>query len=178
MAGLEKLWPFKPPRAREDAERLVARVTQISRQPSFFGEGRVPDTLAGRLEVVTLNASLAFLRLRQDSALEPLSQHFADVLFSSFDAGLREAGVGDTAVPKRMRRIAADFYGRLNAYANALAKGDAAALERALSRNVLGAENAPFAVALSAYARANATLQAQAGPDALFRLDGWARAPA
>lgn len=177
MAGLGKIWPFGPSRARQDADRLVAAVTQISRQPDFYGEGRVADTLEGRLEMMTLMASLAFVRLRQEEGLAPLAQSFADTLFRSFDAGLREAGVGDTAVPKRMRRIASDFYGRLDAYSAALAAPDRPALEAAIARNMLGASAAPYAPMLADYVLAARARQAEAPAQSLFRLDGWGAAP-
>jgi cytochrome b pre-mRNA-processing protein 3 len=116
--------------------------------------------------------------LRAERRLEPLAQNFADCLFRHFDAGLREAGVGDLAVPKRMGVIAGDFYGRLRVYAEALAARDDAALEAALARNMLGvAPDAAFAGALRAYAVAAFDRQAAAPAEVLFRLDGWGSAP-
>jgi cytochrome b pre-mRNA-processing protein 3 len=58
------VWPFKRSKADADAERLLDAVTQASRQPALFGEGRIPDTLEGRFELMALNASLALIRLR------------------------------------------------------------------------------------------------------------------
>jgi cytochrome b pre-mRNA-processing protein 3 len=172
------VWPFRRSRAEEDAQRLLDAVTQISRQPAFFGAGRVADTLEGRLEMVTLHACLALIRLGQDAALAPLGQAFADVLFRHFDAGLREAGIGDTAVPKRMRKIASSFYGRLDAYAAALAAPEEAPLAEAVARNMLGVDAAsPFATVIARYARATVQAQTAAPVDALFRLDGWQAAP-
>src|SRR5215468_8450350 len=105
MSGLAAIWPFRPSRADRDADLLLSTVTQIARQPQFFGAGRAPDTLQGRLEMMTLHASLAFIRLGADAGAAPLAQVFADKLFRQFDAGLREASVGDLSVPKKMRRI-------------------------------------------------------------------------
>ena len=180
MSVLAAFWPFSRSRADADAAALLAAVTQISRQPCFFGEGRTPDTLQGRLEIMTLNAVLAFIRLESDPGAAPLAQAFADQLFRQFDAGLREAGVGDLTVPKRMRKIAGAFYGRVKVYAEALAAGDAAALEGAIARNLFGAEpgQAPFAVVLADYALRNRVQQGDADTSALFRLNGWASAPA
>jgi cytochrome b pre-mRNA-processing protein 3 len=162
MSAMKQVWPFR----------------RISRQPSFFGEGRVADTLDGRLEVVILHASLALVRLKREAALEPLAQAFTDVLFRNFDAGLREAGVGDLIVPKRMRKIAGAFYGRLDAYAANLAADRRSELEAALARNALSPEAASFAPVLADYAAATAALQAERSHEDLFRLDGWAPAPA
>jgi cytochrome b pre-mRNA-processing protein 3 len=166
-----KVWPFHRSRADEDAERLLLAVTQASRRAEFFGEGKVPDTLEGRFELMTLNAALALLRLRPETGAEPLAQAFTDKLFRLFDAGLREAGTGDTAVPKRMTKMAGAFYGRLEAYAVAL--GDQAALEAALARNVWGAASHPFAPALARYFSGVAARQASAPISAMFSAEAW-----
>lgn len=169
------IWPFRRSRADSDAERLLAVVIQVSRQPGFFGEGRAPDTLDGRLELMTLHAVLVLRRLQAEPGLAPLAQAFTDQLFRHFDAGLREAGVGDLSVPKRMRKIAGDFYGRRQSYCEALDLGDAEALAEALVRNIGLASS--FAPALAAYALACALKHQAAACEGLMRLDGWPLAP-
>jgi cytochrome b pre-mRNA-processing protein 3 len=171
-----RIWPFRRSRAEEDAERLLAAVAAASRRPDFFGENRVPDTLEGRFELVTLNAALALIRLRAAPGAEPLAQAFADRLFRYLDAGLREAGVSDTAVPKRMHKLAGSFYGRLDAYSRAFADiaGLEGALEGALSRNVWRVESHPFAALLAAYAADAARRQAAAPVAALWDPAFWA----
>jgi cytochrome b pre-mRNA-processing protein 3 len=167
------IWPFQPSKADADAARLLAAVTAVSRRTGVFGAGRVPDTLEGRFEVMTLNASLVLFRLRDDPGLTPLSQAFTDQLFRQFDAGLREQGVGDTSVPKRMHAMAGAFYGRLGAYTAALGDRDPAALARAISRNIFGVESHAFAPALAALALATLERQAQAQVDVLFAVQSW-----
>lgn len=166
------IWPFRTSRADRDAQALLETVTAVSRRPAFFGEGRIPDTLEGRFEVMALNGALALIRLRAEPGAEPLAQAFADKLFRHFDAGLREAGVGDLTVPKRMRKLAASFYGRLEAYAQAL-DGDAEALGLALARNALSNEQHPFAARLAGYAAAARETQAASPLAALFSTNGW-----
>ena len=173
-----KLWPFSRSKAQTDADRLVAVVSQISRQPGFYGAERTPDTMEGRLELLMLHGALAFVRLRREPELAPVAQAFADALFRHFDDGLREAGVGDLAVPKRMHKIAGDFYGRLDAYAAALAGNDQVQLADALSRNVLGKTQAGYAPVLAAYAAEVAAKQAENGSERLLFLDAWGQAPA
>lgn len=179
MTDLAAFWPFRPSRAQRDAEKLLGVVTQVARQPGFFGEDRAPDTLEGRLEMMMLHASLAFIRMRKELDAEPLAQAFADQLFRQFDSGLREAAVGDLSVPKRMRKIAASFYGRLDAYGAALKANDRSALTAAILRNVFAADAKAeaFAAVLSAYAAASAAKQAAAPLEALFAPDGWEKAP-
>lgn len=163
-------WPFRRSRVDEDAERLLGAVTAASRRAEFFGPGRIPDTLEGRFEFLTLNAGLALLRLRAAPGADALAQRFVDKLFRSIDAGLREAATSDTAVPKRMAKIAGEFYGRIQAYEAGLA--EPAALKAALARNILGAD-AAYSAALAAYAIALAARQAAAPTTALFAPEGW-----
>lgn len=163
------IWPFRRSRAQADAERLLDTVVAVSRNPAFFGAGRAPDTLEGRFEMMTLIASLALIRLQREPEMEPLAQAFTDKLFRHFDAGLREAGTSDTAVPKRMHKLAGDFYGRLKAYAAALEAGEAPPLSQAITRNLGAVEAGP----LAAYALDAATAQRSAPASALLEPDGW-----
>jgi cytochrome b pre-mRNA-processing protein 3 len=165
------IWSFRRSRVDEDAERLLQAVTAASRRPEFFGPGRIADTLEGRLELMTLHAGLALLRLRAEPGAAALTQQFVDKLFRSFDAGLREAAIGDTAVPKRMAKVAAGFYGRVQAYEAALA--DVPALEAAMLRNVLREDAAAYAKPLAEYAAKLAAWQAKSPLQALFAAEGW-----
>jgi cytochrome b pre-mRNA-processing protein 3 len=165
------IWPFHRSRADADAEALLSAVTQASRRPEFYAEDRFPDTMEGRFELIAVHGVLAMLRLQSDAGARPPGQAFADRLFSSIDAGLREAGTGDTAVPKRMHRLAGDFYGRLDAYGGALS--DASALEAALARNVWGLESHPFAATLAQYVVRAVREQADAPISAMFTMEGW-----
>lgn len=116
-------------------ERLYLRVAEAARQPAFYRDLQAPDTVEGRFELVTLCTQLAVRRLRALPAPAPdLAQDLVDAVFSHFDAALRELGVGDISVPKRMKTIASAFLGRAKAYEDAL--GDPDALRAALLRNV------------------------------------------
>jgi cytochrome b pre-mRNA-processing protein 3 len=91
--------------------------------------------------------------MRRLRALPPpandVAQDFVDTLFRRLDASLRELGVGDMGVGKRMKKLARSFYGRAQAYDEALDSGDAGALAEALGRNALGTGEP--ASALAAY---------------------------
>ena len=119
---------------------LYASLTEASRAPVFYARLGVPDTVEGRFDLLTLHTVLVLERLKQ---LPPpagdFAQDFVDDLFRRFDAALREMGVGDISVPKRMKRIASHFMGRAKAYHDALAEGGEA-MARTLARNVLGDE--------------------------------------
>jgi len=170
---------------RAQAQRLHETVVQVSRQPVFFGPGKVADTLQGRLEVVSLHAALALLRLQSEpqpagrsgaNGAGALGQLFTDILFRSLDAGLREAGVGDLTVPKKMRGIAQRFYGRLNAYGAALREPEDAALAKAIGRILWGEEAHPCAAGFARYMRDLHSALASRSLAELDRLDGWSAA--
>ena len=167
------IWPFQRAREDLDGEILLGQVTQVSRNVAFYGPEKVADTLEGRFEVVTLFASLAFVRMRAEPGAAALTQSFADGVFSQFDAGLREAAVGDLSVPKRMQKLAGSFYGRLQAYETALKAGDVAALGQAIGRNVFGDEGAPFAATLAGITATLAAKQARLPVSTLLTGDGW-----
>jgi cytochrome b pre-mRNA-processing protein 3 len=112
------------------AEGLAARLTARAREPIFFLELGVPDTLDGRFDLLTLHAWLVLERL---SAERDLSQSLIDTLFIQFDEGLRQLGVGDIGIGHRVKKMADAFYGRLKAYGEAKDEGELAA---AILRNI------------------------------------------
>ena len=121
--------------------RLYAAVVDASRHPALFESIGIPDTFEGRFESLTLHTALVLRRLQTDEAPGPaLAQDLVDTTFAHFDRTLREMGVGDTVVPKRMKQMAEAFYGRSNAYEKALAQ-DEVALAATLARNT-GARDA------------------------------------
>jgi cytochrome b pre-mRNA-processing protein 3 len=65
-----------------------------------------------------------------------MAQDLTDLAFHRLDQGLREIGIGDMGVPKRMKGLAKHFYGRAAVYHAALASGDCEKLIEALRRNV------------------------------------------
>ena len=143
-------------------EQLHGEIVAAARRPALYTDFQAPDTLDGRFEMIALHAGLVLRRLSAISGLgedtaQDLAQDLADCVFRHFDDALREIGVGDTSVPKRMKKMAEAFYGRNKAYAEGLADPISEGLEKALARNVYGVESladAPAAPALASYARA------------------------
>jgi cytochrome b pre-mRNA-processing protein 3 len=141
---------------RKIIERLNEEIVAAVRCPVFYEVGGVPDTFNGRFELLVLHAGLVVRRLRvlADPAPEA-AQTLIDTVFRNLDPALRELGVGDMAVPKRMKRLAEGFLGRSVAYDAGLRQADDAQLAEALSRNVYG--NGRPAEDLARYVRAAAT---------------------
>ena len=97
----------------------------------------MPDTLDGRFDLVALHAFLLIHRLQDAADPGPaLAQAVFDAMFSDMDNNLREIGVSDLSVGKRMRAMWEAFHGRAKVYASAIEAADHAALEAALARNV------------------------------------------
>ena len=123
---------------REAAELAYGRVVEHARQPGFFIDGGVPDTLDGRFELICLHAFLYLHRLkREQTRAASLGQRFFDTMFADFDRSLREMGTGDLSVGREVKRMAQAFYGRVAAYEEGLA-GDDSVLQPALARNLFG----------------------------------------
>jgi cytochrome b pre-mRNA-processing protein 3 len=110
-----------------------------ARLPGFYRDFGVPDTLDGRFDMIVLHAFLALHRLKRDGQAQgPVGQALFDLMFADMDASLREIGVGDLSVGKKVKRMATGFYGRVAAYDEGLASTGDTALEEALGRNLYG----------------------------------------
>ncbi|GJE53653.1 MULTISPECIES: ubiquinol-cytochrome C chaperone family protein [Methylobacterium] len=130
-------------RRAESRRRLIAglhmRIDRAAREPGLFRALSVPDTVEGRFEAVCLHVYLVLRCLRSLPLPAPdVAQDLVNAVFAQFDASLRELGVGDVGVPKRMKKLGAAFYGRANGYDAALDAGNRTDLALALGRNVLG----------------------------------------
>jgi cytochrome b pre-mRNA-processing protein 3 len=140
---------------RDAAMLLYHRIVEQARQPVFFATCGVPDTLDGRFELIALHEFLVLSRLKQEHArTAKLAQELFDIFFADMDRALRELGVGDLAVGKRVKHMATAFYGRIVSYERGLAADDAV-LGEALGRNLFGTV-VPLATdlaALSLYVR-------------------------
>ncbi|WP_336488510.1 ubiquinol-cytochrome C chaperone family protein [Methylobacterium nigriterrae] len=137
---------------RRAIETLHLRINEASRRPPLYTQLGVPDTVEGRFECLTLHVILALRRLnRLPPPAADVAQDLVNSVFLQLDASLRELGVGDFGVPKRMKKLGAAFYGRAGHYDAALDAGDAGALAAALARNVLGRDEPAAAAGLAAY---------------------------
>lgn len=127
-----------------------------AREPFLYATLGVPDTLDGRFDMVTITAFLLVHRLHADAPPgRDLAQAVFDAMFSDMDVNLREMGVGDLSVGRRVRAMWEAFHGRSKAYAAAMEAADDRALAEALARNVWrGAEPpANSAASLARYLR-------------------------
>src|SRR5262245_24430098 len=128
---------FKRKASRNSLRAVYGAIVAAARHPLLYAEWGVPDTLDGRYDMIVLHAVLVLDRLSDEGeAARNFAQGLTDEDFADMDRSLREMGVGDLSVGKKVRRMAEVFYGRARAYAQVLRAGDAGELAKALYRNV------------------------------------------
>ncbi len=169
---------------------LYGSIVAEARRPAYYTDFGVPDTVTARFDMIVLILALVERRLHAEPkpapgakvatgarAVEPweLARQLLDLFFSEMDGTLREMGVGDVAVPKRIVKLADAWHGRARAYDAALDAGDAEALAAALARNVYaGLADRPHAPALAErVARLGAHLAAVPIADVLAGRIAW-----
>ena len=173
MTGVRALLEYftKPrERARLAAEHYAALVAQARRRV-FYESFGVPDTLDGRFDLIVLHASMYLKRLRlAGPGGRTLAQAVFDQMFFNLDQSLRELGVGDISLPKKMRKMVSAFYGRAAAYDKALNEPNDEALAAALVRNIYAGvlPGAPAVKLLCAYLRDTSNALAAAPNEAML----------
>jgi cytochrome b pre-mRNA-processing protein 3 len=126
----------KPPE-QDFAAEVYRRTVEDARQPELFGVCGIPDSLDGRFDALALHAALMIDRLRREPDGESLAQAFFDAMFHHLDLTLREIGVQDLGVGRRIKIMAEGFHGRALAYRAAL-EGGPEPLAEVLRRNAYG----------------------------------------
>jgi cytochrome b pre-mRNA-processing protein 3 len=168
------LWPFnhfrKPRLApRGTIEAIYGMIVTQAREPLFYRDLAVPDTVNGRFDLLLMHLWLVLRRLKSTEAGKALSQALFDHFCNDMDDNLRELGVSDLKVPKKMQAFGEAFYGRTAAYDMALTEGHEA-LAQALCKNILNGENIEKARQLAAYAEM--AVAALAGADEAALVSG------
>jgi len=127
--------------------QLYTHAVRAAREPYFYAELGVPDTLDGRFDLVGLYACMVIRRLRTLPPKGPrVAQAVFDAMFSDMDINLREMGVSDMTISKKVRAMWEAFHGRAYAYEAPLAAHDPDALAAALTRNIWRGEPASGAL--------------------------------
>ncbi len=149
------LWPFNHFRKsrtplRGTIEAIYGMIVTQAREPLFYREFAVPDTVNGRFDLLLLHLWLILRRLKSASGGVALSQGLFDHFCNDMDDNLREMGVSDLKVPKKMQAFGEAFYGRTAAYDMALTEGREA-LAQAIDKNILNGGNIEKARQLATY---------------------------
>jgi cytochrome b pre-mRNA-processing protein 3 len=135
---------FTPSPTKHDAAVRYTALVQKSRNPLFYDDYGVPDTLDGRFEMILVHMMCEMHHVKTTDEDGSLRRALAEAFFDDMDRSLREMGVSDTGVGRRVKKMVEAFYGRIDAYEKLLVAGDSAALAEALKRNIYAAvEPAP-----------------------------------
>ena len=121
----------------ESVLSLYTNIVTQSRTKSFYRLYGVPDTINGRFDLITLHMFIVLRRLKElgDEGIK-LSQDLFDIMFADMDKNMREMGVGDLSVGKKIKVLATAFYGRIKAYDNGIAGLNDETLVACLKRNL------------------------------------------
>jgi cytochrome b pre-mRNA-processing protein 3 len=121
---------------RVDTTALWHLVVELAREPGWYTHGGVADTVEGRFDCITMVLALVLIRMEQEEQLRHATARLTERFVSDMDGQLRQNGIGDLVVGKRMGKLMEALGGRLDAYRAALAEADDAALISAVERNV------------------------------------------
>lgn len=131
-----KLFKSKPA-FPEEVQKLYTTIVKQSREPAFYSTFEVADTVEGRFDMIVLHLFVVIRRLK--TALpqtEEFQQALYDLMLADMDLNLRELGVGDMGLARRVPKMAEAFYGRAAAYEEGLSDTDNTTLKAALDRNL------------------------------------------
>ncbi len=154
---------------------MYALAVEQARQPDFYTALGVADRIDARFELYTLHVLILFLRLKQDGERgEVAAQKLFDTYISSLDNTLRELGVGDVSVGKKMRKLGESLYGRMNAYEGPLSAEDEGALAASLAKNVYESVDAETGAAMARYAVTSRRNLAAQSFETVSKAPAWA----
>lgn len=143
---------FRKNRATEAVYAVYAAIVAQSRQPRFYAEWKVPDTVTGRFDMISLHMALVFRRLRKEGkAVDDFAQAVFDLFFKDMDRSLREMGVTDLGVPKKIQKMGNIFYGLLTSLSEAMDRADRTEVEEVIRRNLFDGADEAAVSHLAAY---------------------------
>jgi cytochrome b pre-mRNA-processing protein 3 len=157
MSMLARLFRSKAPAGpdpREALRPLWYRIVELSRSPELYRDDGVADTVSGRFDMITVLLAVVLLRLERDRVLAPEAALLTELFVEDMDGQLRESGVGDMVVGKKIGKLVSVLGGRLGALREARASHDRGQLETALARNVTmleGRDTAALAARVQAF---------------------------
>ncbi len=135
MSFLGKLFGRKQD-DRDIARPLWHRTVEIAREKEWYRDCGVADTVGGRFDMITLILSIVLIRMERDADLIAPSVRLTELFVEDMDGQLRESGVGDVVVGKRVGQLMSVLGGRLGAYREGLVPGNEVLMAEAVTRNV------------------------------------------
>jgi cytochrome b pre-mRNA-processing protein 3 len=115
------------------AEKLYWQIVDISRNPKIYKDFLIPDTLDGRFDSLLLHLFLVIHQLKHVNKTN-ISNQLLDFFIKDMDRSLRETGVGDPSISRKMRKVGEAYMGRMHAYADSIENTEL--LTKALHKNI------------------------------------------
>ncbi len=104
-------------------QQIYERIVAQARSPVFYAQCDISDTMEGRFEMITLHLCLVLQRLKAEPTIGPsLGRRLIELVIADMDDALRQIGIGDTSVPRRVKKAAAAIGERVRAYAPGLSE--------------------------------------------------------
>lgn len=151
---------------RDRMRPLWHALVGLSRDPRWYAELGVADTVPGRFDMVSTLTALALLRMEREPALIPDSVALTELFVDDMDAQVRELGVGDIVVGKHIGKLVGVLGGRIDAYRAGIAEGGER-MAQAVRSNVTLGEGGSVACVADKLAALAARLD-RTGADALL----------
>lgn len=137
----------------QTATEIYGATVARARNPAFYEVCGVSDTPEGRFELILLYMFLVLERLRQaEDAQMAVQRRVVEAFVTDMDDNMRELGVGDLTVPKKVKRAIAGLMERMDQYRTTLAATDDSHLQAALEVNFPELAGKPAGLALLARA--------------------------
>lgn len=166
---------FRRQTQERQAQGLYALAVEQARQPDFYARLGVADRIDARFELYTLHVLLLFVRMKGEGERgADLAQKMFDTYVSALDNVLRELGVGDVSVGKKMRKLGEALYGRMSAYEKALRDGDRDGFQASIARNVFESDDPAVGAELTRYALESHERLARQPISAVEKAPDWA----
>lgn len=134
MSFLSRLLGTQPD-PKEALRPLWRRTVELAREPEWYRDCGVPDTVEGRYDMITTVLAAVLIRMEKSPELVAPSVRLTELFVDDMDGQLREQGIGDPTLGKKMGKMVAAMGGRLGAYRDAF-DADRETLEAAILRNV------------------------------------------
>lgn len=130
---------FNKKKLNNAAYNLFNIVIEQSRIIEFYEKYSVEDSLDGRFDLMSLHMAIVLEKLDRHKKIKYVPEYkriLQEIMFDNLDLTLREIGVGDLGVGKKIKVMAEAFYGRMLAYQNLFLEKNEIEMSNTLKRNL------------------------------------------
>lgn len=108
---------FGPPAGRARYQPLYNAIVAVGRDPAWYREGEVPDSVTGRFDMIAALFALVLVRIENEGkAGARAAALLTEIFVADMDGSIRQLGIGDLMVGKHLGRMMAALGGRIGAF--------------------------------------------------------------